>query len=282
MKYTSLLVLMYVICGAPLLGQDTPPPKEPRAEYLAATANGQDANKPKPGITSHPLEVLSDTGGFDLHSYLNQMMQVIKAAWYLNVPDVARAPTLKRGKVTIGFRMMKDGKIEEVHYVETSGDTSLDRAAYDSIITSSGVLPLPNEFECQYIVLRFHFLYNPDQSSLVAHAPQRNALLPCVTTKIHIVGQIGIEISPGSAQLATNAKEQFSATVTGDASSSVSWNVAGRGCAASTCGTISANGLYVAPATIPDSTITVTATLADKPSETASATVTLVPTSPSR
>ncbi len=282
MKYTLPFLLMCVVCGVLLFGQDSPPSSS-RAESSAETANGQDANKPKPGITPHPLEVLSDTGGINLHSYFSQMAQLIKAAWYLNVPDIARAPVRKRGKVAVGFRVMKDGKIEDVHYVESSGDTSLDQAAYNSITILSGVLPLPKEFACQYIVLRFHFLYNPDKASLIAHPPQENALLPCVTTKIHMVGQIGIEISPTSVQLATNAKQQFSATVTVDASSAVSWIVAGPGCSASTCGTISAEGLYFAPARIPDSaTIMVTATIADKPSETASASVKITPESPSR
>ena len=282
MKHTSLLVFACVLCGALVFGQDGLPSKEPRAESSAANANGQDANKPKPGIASHPLEVLSDTGGFDLHSYLNQMMQVIRAVWYLHVPDNARAPVMKRGKVSIEFRVMKDGKIEDVHYVETSGDSSLDQAAYEGIVSSSGLLPLPDGFACQYIALRFHFSYNPGKSNLVAHEPPKYAFLPCVTTKIHVVGQIGIEISPSSAHLGPNSQQQFSATVTGAASSSVSWNVAGTSCAASACGTISANGLYTAPAKVPDSAvITVTATIADKPSESALASVTIVPMSPS-
>src|SRR5208337_4809466 len=49
-----------------------------------------------------------------------------------------------------------------------------------------------------------------------------------------------VVVSPTSAQVATGAKQQFSATVTGAAGSAVNWSVGGPGCAASACGSISA------------------------------------------
>ena len=58
---------------------------------------------------------------------------------------------------------------------------------------------------------------------------------------------ISVSISPLSALVAFGAAQQFTATVTGTSNTAVIWSVAGEGCTVDTCGTIDANGLYLAP-----------------------------------
>lgn len=62
-----------------------------------------------------------------------------------------------------------------------------------------------------------------------------------------------------SARVGVGSQQQFLATITGAEDSAVTWSV---GCEGSSCGTISADGLYTAPEKIPNpATISVTATL---------------------
>lgn len=58
---------------------------------------------------------------------------------------------------------------------------------------------------------------------------------------------ITVSIRPTSALVAFGAAQQFTATVTGTSNTAVRWSVAGEGCTADSCGTIDANGLYIAP-----------------------------------
>jgi TonB family protein len=73
---------------------------------------------------------------------------------------------MKKGKVSIEFAILKDGKVAGMQLAGTSGDVALDRASWGGITASNPFPPLPNEFGGQYLTLRFHFLYNPDKADL--------------------------------------------------------------------------------------------------------------------
>jgi len=113
-----------------------------------------------------PLDVLSDTMGVDFGPYLQRVLHDVRQNWYNLIPESARAPIMKKGKVSIEFDITKDGKIAGMHYVGGSGDVALDRAAYGGITDSNPFPPLPTEFTGPYLALRFHFYYNPDKSDL--------------------------------------------------------------------------------------------------------------------
>ena len=74
---------------------------------------------------------------------------------------------------------------------------------------------------------------------------------------------VAVSVGPSSASLATGGTQQFSATVTGSSNTAVTWSATG--------GTVSANGLYTAPATA--GTYSVTATSQADSTKSASATV---------
>ena len=93
-----------------------------------------------------------------------------------------------------------------------------------------------------------------------------------------------VPVSPTSAQVVTGSQQQFSAIVsTPEApTSAVNWSVSGSGCVASACGSISPDGLYTAPLTVPNpATVIVTAASATDPTKKGWAQVTILP-SPSR
>lgn len=112
------------------------------------------------------LEIMSDTMGVDFGPYLQRVLHDVRQNWYNLIPEVARAPLMKKGKVSIEFAITKDGKVAGMQYVSSSGDVALDRAAYGGITASNPFPPLPTEFRGNYLELRFNFFYNPDSTDL--------------------------------------------------------------------------------------------------------------------
>ena len=120
----------------------------------------------QPGEAIGPLDVLSDTMGVDFGPYLARVLHDVRENWYRIIPESARAPLMKKGKVSIEFAILKDGQVAGLQIVGSSGDVALDRAAYGGITASKPFPPLPTEFGGQYLALRFHFYYNPDRSDI--------------------------------------------------------------------------------------------------------------------
>ena len=108
-----------------------------------------------------PFDILSDTQGVDFGPYLSRVLESIKANWYNLIPEEARAPLLKHGKVTIRFLITPTGKVTGMYIETPSGDIPLDRAAYGGITASDPFSPLPRDFHGPYLALRIRFYYNP-------------------------------------------------------------------------------------------------------------------------
>ncbi len=111
--------------------------------------------------TMGPFDILSDTQGVDFGPYLSRVIQSIKINWYTLIPEEARAPLLKHGKVAIRFLITPTGKVAGMFVESPSGDVPLDRAAYGGITASDPFSPLPHEFTGPYLALRITFFYNP-------------------------------------------------------------------------------------------------------------------------
>ena len=58
-----------------------------------------------------PMEVLSDTMGVDFGPYLARVQHDARENWYRFIPDAARPPLMKKGKVAIEFAILKDGSV---------------------------------------------------------------------------------------------------------------------------------------------------------------------------
>jgi outer membrane biosynthesis protein TonB len=117
------------------------------------------------GVKSN-VEILSDTQGVDFGPYLGRVVHVFRINWYNLIPEVARPPLLKKGKVSIEFAIMPNGSVAGMRLVGPSGDVSLDRAAWGGITASNPFEPLPREYHGPYLALRFNFYYNPDKNDL--------------------------------------------------------------------------------------------------------------------
>lgn len=113
-----------------------------------------------------PFDILSDTQGVDFGPYLSRVLQSIKFNWYNLIPEEARAPLLKHGKVAIRFLITPGGKVAGMFIEMPSGDVPLDRAAYGGITASDPFSPLPHEFRGPYLALRITFFYNPQTGEM--------------------------------------------------------------------------------------------------------------------
>ncbi|MGE5204319.1 MAG: hypothetical protein ACM3PW_01810 [Chlamydiota bacterium] len=120
---------------------------------------------PHGGIASN-VEILSDTQGVNFGPYLSRVVHVVRINWYNLIPEVARPPLLKKGKVSIQFAIMPNGSVAGMKLVGPSGDVSLDRAAWGGITASNPFEPLPQEYHGPYLALQFNFFYNPNKNDL--------------------------------------------------------------------------------------------------------------------
>ncbi len=103
----------------------------------------------------------------------------------------------------------------------------------------------------------------------VAGTVRVQATLDAVTLSFSLeVTVVAVSISPSSASLVTNGAQQFTATVTGSDNKVVTWRVQGAG-------SVTAAGLYTAPAAVPGSAPQVIAQSSADPTKSGTATVTV-------
>jgi hypothetical protein len=97
------------------------------------------------------------------------------------------------------------------------------------------------------------------------------------TAQVTVINHVVVSVQPASVTLAPLAVQGFSASVLGTNNQSVVWQVQGTGCATSgTCGSVTANGIYTAPASAPTpNTLQVIAISSDDTTQSGSANVTI-------
>jgi hypothetical protein len=106
----------------------------------------------------------------------------------------------------------------------------------------------------------------------IATSYRANPIPPAVTGT-----PVAITVSPSNSTVKVGSTQQFVGNVTGTSNTAVTWTVSGASCTGAACGTVSVNGLYVSPASVPSSAVvTVTATSVAEPTKSASANVTIV------
>jgi hypothetical protein len=93
-------------------------------------------------------------------------------------------------------------------------------------------------------------------------------------------GRVSVTISPTASSLQAGQSQQFAATVSGTGNTAINWLVNGSIGGNSAVGTISSSGIYSAPAVAASGSVTVTAQSAFQPTASASAAVSIMPTTP--
>jgi len=138
------------------------------AENRNSSVSGDYGSIPTPPKTDlhSNLDILSDTMGVDFGPYLSRVLEDIRRNWYNLIPEEARAPLMKQGKVSIRFVINKDGSVAGMKVLYPSGDVALDRAAWGGVTASNPFQRLPGEFRGPYLALACTFYYNPDRNDL--------------------------------------------------------------------------------------------------------------------
>jgi TonB family protein len=176
MNRTFRLGMTLLVSGCAFsFAQTTAPPTEQKPAPPAASSDNKQETSPKVTAAEGPFEILTDTMGVDFGPYLRQVvLPNIRKNWHNLIPEQARAPLMKKGRVIIEFAILKDGQVAGMKLVSTSGDVALDRGAWAGITASNPFLPLPTEFGGQFLKLRFSFYYNPDKADLAGSATQKS------------------------------------------------------------------------------------------------------------
>jgi len=105
-------------------------------------------------------DILSDTMGVNFGPYMQRVIADTYRAWLPIIPESARPPLNKQGKVGVRFKIYPDGSVKQMILEFPSGDVALDRAAWGGITGASPYPPLPKAFKGPYLELRFGFFYN--------------------------------------------------------------------------------------------------------------------------
>ena len=140
-------------------------------ETIRQAARGAAQSSPESGdygagrVPQHPglnagVDILSDTMGVDFGPYMQRVIAATYRSWLPIIPESARPPLDKQGKVGIEFRINPDGSVKQMILKYPSGDVALDRAAWGGITGASPYPPLPKNFKGPYLALRFGFYYN--------------------------------------------------------------------------------------------------------------------------
>lgn len=114
--------------------------------------------------TRGAMDILSDTRGVDFGPYMKRLHVTVEDHWFPLIPEVALPPMMKKGVVVIEFSIMKDGSIQGLTVVSSSGDTALDRAAYGALMNAVPLPRLPVEFSGNFLKIRAAFFYNPEKN----------------------------------------------------------------------------------------------------------------------
>lgn len=110
------------------------------------------------------MEIMSDTLGVDFGSYMKRLHVTVEDHWFPLIPEIALPPMMKKGRVVIEFAIMKDGSIQGLSIVSSSGDLALDRAAYGALMNAVPLPRLPPEYSGQFLKIRAAFYYNPEKN----------------------------------------------------------------------------------------------------------------------
>jgi TonB family protein len=86
-----------------------------------------------------------DTSWYDWGAYADEMVRRIKLHW--DIPELARLGW--KGRLTVRFYIMADGRVADAKYIAKSGVPPFDFAAFQAIIKSDPFRPLPKDLLAQ-------------------------------------------------------------------------------------------------------------------------------------
>ncbi|HVY68744.1 MAG TPA: DUF1800 family protein [Verrucomicrobiae bacterium] len=152
--------------------------------------------------------------------------------------------------------------------------------APDSVATANGV-DLPTTYISPTSLSATGSAPNPGTLKFAIRQPANGAVTGNIVNVNVQTSVVTVAVSPTTASVPLSTSKSFSATVTGNANTAVTWSVNGVVGGSMMDGTISTSGVYAAPAMMPGSSnVTIRATSVANPAVFAQAAVTLTPPPP--
>ena len=112
-------------------------------------------DNPQGGQKDPGAQIQFDTKGVEFGPWLRRFVTQVKRNWF--VPQAAYS---FRGHVVMQFNIWKDGHITDIAIVQPSSIDSFNNAAYNAIVTSNPVTPLPPEYPSEKAFFTVTFYYN--------------------------------------------------------------------------------------------------------------------------
>ena len=101
--------------------------------------------------------VTLNTYDWDFASYILEMKRKLRSNTH---PPGAFSPLgLIDGQTVLTFRVMPDGRVEDLNVVEYTGDRTLMETSVDAVEASSAFRPLPEDFPKEYLELTWTFIF---------------------------------------------------------------------------------------------------------------------------
>lgn len=119
----------------------TPAPARPAAEPREATPQreGSPAGSPQSGSSFGAAIAGLDNPDFTYGYYIDQMLSQIRSHW-------TRPPLGSGIETVVHFRVLKDGRIDSLRIVTSSGYSSFDLAGLRAVQSASPLPPLPASY----------------------------------------------------------------------------------------------------------------------------------------
>ena len=107
------------------------------------------------GTGQRQLSALSfNPGGADFSLWVNRFKDEVYSNWL-----VPQAAATARGRVDFEFTVDREGALTSLRVLNSSGTSSLDKAA-ESALTTSQLAPLPRDYRMRQLTIQVSFLYN--------------------------------------------------------------------------------------------------------------------------
>lgn len=112
-------------------------------------------HNPQGGVTDPGATIQFDTKGVEFGPWIRRFVAQVRRNWF-----IPQAAMTFRGRVVIQFNIHKNGRITDVVVAAPSGIDAFNRAAYNAIVGSNPVEPLPPEYPEPVAAFTVTFFYN--------------------------------------------------------------------------------------------------------------------------
>jgi TonB family protein len=112
-------------------------------------------HNPQGGASDPGATIQFDSKGVEFGPWLRRFVAQVKRNWF--IPEAALA---FRGRVVLQFNIHKDGRITDLVVASPSSIDAFNRAAYNAIVASNPVEPLPPEYPEPIAAFTVTFFYN--------------------------------------------------------------------------------------------------------------------------